>query len=298
MPEQVSPRPSRRRIPGRLSAVVATVFALIGVLLIVLASCSSTTGAPQPSASVAGTIDADRTVASTSQAATPDTASQPAGSESSSAPASSLAPTGSTTRSSRATSAAKASPTAKASSARPSAVATPKKTPIAVPSFTAAAKGLVLQASPPVSIRIPAIKVTSSILNLGLNPDGTIQVPPLDEPESKAGWYKDSPAPGSVGPSIILGHIDSKKYGPAVFYLLGTLKPGDVVEVTRQDHSVAVFKIDGVRSYPKDKFPTNVVYGNLDHAGLRLITCGGTFDPQQGSYESNIIAFASLVSAK
>lgn len=297
MPEQVPPRPGRRRMSGRLSAVVAAVLALVGVLLIVLASCSSTTGAPQPSASAAGTIDADRTAASTSPAQSRAAGSEPAASDPSSAVASPTAPTTRTKQSSRATTAAK--PTAKVTSTRPKAAAPPKKTtPVVVPSFTAAAKGLVLQASPPVSITIPALKVTSSMLDLGLNPDGTVEVPPLDEPESKAGWYKDSPAPGSVGPSIILGHIDSKKYGPGVFYLLGTLKPGDVVEVTRQDHSVAVFKIDGVRSYPKDKFPTNVVYGNLDHAGLRLITCGGTFDPQRGSYESNIIAFASLVSSR
>jgi len=143
-----------------------------------------------------------------------------------------------------------------------------------------------------------AIGVKSDLVTLGLNPDGTVQVPSLDDPSSKAGWYKNSPTPGSVGPSIILGHIDSKKYGPGVFYDLGNLKPGDEIDVNRQDGSVAVFKVDGVRTYPKSAFPTSVVYGNLDHAGLRLITCGGTFDPSISSYESNIVAFASLVSTR
>jgi len=100
-----------------------------------------------------------------------------------------------------------------------------------------------------------------------------------------------------VGPAILLGHIDSKKYGPGVFYDLGRLKPGQEVDVTRQDGTVAVFAIDQVRVYPKDNFPTKDVYGNIDHAGLRLITCGGTFDPTKHSYESNIVAYASLVSS-
>jgi sortase (surface protein transpeptidase) len=119
----------------------------------------------------------------------------------------------------------------------------------------------------------------------------------LDDPDSKAGWYTGSPTPGSVGPAVILGHVDSKAYGRGVFYELGRLRPGDTVEVLRRDRTTAVFRIDTVKSFPKAGFPSEVVYGNLDHAGLRLITCGGTFDPAKGSYESNIVAFASLVSS-
>jgi sortase (surface protein transpeptidase) len=148
-----------------------------------------------------------------------------------------------------------------------------------------------------VSLTIPALGVSSPLPALGLNADGTVQVPSLDDPNSKAGWYRGSPTPGAIGPAIVLGHIDSKKYGPGVFYRIGSLTPGQEVDVTRQDGTVAVFKIDGVRSYPKDQFPTKDVYGNIDHAGLRLITCGGTFDPAKGSYESNIVVYASLASS-
>ncbi len=206
-------------------------------------------------------------------------------------PAVTGAVTSPTTKTSNSPSAGKTSSAASTSAAGPT-------TKIAPPSFANAAKGLVLLPSPPVSLSIPAIGAKSDLLTLGLNPDGTVQVPSLDDPQSKAGWYKNSPTPGSVGPAIILGHIDSKKYGPGVFYELGNLKPGDEVDITRQDGSVAVFKIDGVRSYPKNNFPTAAVYGNIDHAGLRLITCGGTFDPSISSYESNIVAYASLVASR
>jgi hypothetical protein len=158
--------------------------------------------------------------------------------------------------------------------------------------------GPVLPASPPVYLSVPAIGIGSPLIELGLNPDGSVEVPSLDDPDSKPGWYRNSPTPGAVGPAIILGHIDSRQFGPGVFYSLPDLQAGDTVEVTRADGTVAIFSVDDVRTVPKSDFPTLQVYGNLDHAGLRLITCGGEFDPNARSYESNVIAFASLVGSR
>jgi len=153
---------------------------------------------------------------------------------------------------------------------------------------------LVLAASAPLALKIPSIGVQSTVLQLGLNSDKSIEVPPLDDPDSKAGWYKYSPTPGQIGPTVILGHVDSAKYGPGIFFKLGALQPGATVEVTLTDRIIAVFTVDKVVAYPKSKFPSTAVYGNIDHPGLRLITCGGTFDPAAGSYESNIVAYATL----
>lgn len=158
-----------------------------------------------------------------------------------------------------------------------------------------ATRGPLLSRSTPVRLDIPALGAHSDLLQLGLNADRTVQVPPLGR-DSKAGWYKYSPTPGQLGPSIILGHIDSAKYGPGIFFKLGALRPGNTVSVTRADRKVAVFRVDRVVEYPKAHFPTLDVYGNTDHAALRLITCGGKFDPSKRSYEDNIVAYASLVS--
>ncbi len=154
-----------------------------------------------------------------------------------------------------------------------------------------------LPPSPPVSLSIPTLDVQSPVIQLGRNPDGSIEVPDLNDPDSKAGWYRNSSAPGTAGPSVIVGHVDSSEYGPGVFYRLGDLRPTDTIEVTRADGIVAAFRVDAVRSYRKDSFPTLSVYGNIDHAGLRLITCGGGFDASAGSYDSNLVAYATLISA-
>jgi sortase (surface protein transpeptidase) len=159
-----------------------------------------------------------------------------------------------------------------------------------------ASTGPVLAAATPTSLSIPSIGVKGSLLKLGLNSDQSVQVPP-QSPHAQAGWLDTSPSPGQLGPAVILGHVDSAKYGPGVFFKLGALKPGATVRIARADHSTAVFRVDRVVSYPKDAFPTLDVYGNTDHAALRLITCGGKFNLSRHSYESNIVAYASMVSS-
>jgi len=127
-------------------------------------------------------------------------------------------------------------------------------------------------------------------MTLGLGADGTLDVPPGGFP---AGWYTGGPTPGELGPAVIAGHVDMN--GPEVFYGLHNLKPGDQVTVTRADGSKPVFRVTLVRQYPKEDFPTKLVYGNIDHAGLRRITCGGTFNNQSGHYEDDLVAFADLI---
>ena len=158
----------------------------------------------------------------------------------------------------------------------------------------AAAAGLVLSRSLPVRVDVPGIGVASPLLQLGVNPDNTIAVPPLER-DSKAGWFQYSPTPGQLGPAVLLGHVDSAQWGPGVFYRLGALTPGQMVSVTRTDQTVAVFVVDRVESYRKDAFPSLQVYGNTPDAQLRLITCGGVFDPGSRNYENNIVVYAHLV---
>jgi len=147
-----------------------------------------------------------------------------------------------------------------------------------------------LAKSKPVRLQIPAIGVDSPLMDLGLKADGTMEVPPDGFP---AGWYTGAPTPGELGPAIIAGHVDWK--GPGVFYHLRNLKPGDNISVTREDGSVATFRVTRVDQFPKDKFPTDLVYGNIGVAGLRLITCGGSWNAQTHHYDDNIVAFADFV---
>jgi sortase family protein len=145
------------------------------------------------------------------------------------------------------------------------------------------------QVARPVRLIIPAIGVRTRLVRLGLTAAGALQVP---DSTSVAGWYDGSPRPGATGSAIIAGHIDSLA-GPAVFFRLASLRPGDRAYVRRADGTLAVFRVTAVRSYLKARFPTATVYGPAPGPQLRLITCGGTFDPALGSYLSNVVVYAT-----
>ena len=148
-----------------------------------------------------------------------------------------------------------------------------------------------IQAPNPAVIRIPRIKVDAPIIPLGLNDDGTIEVP--KDPE-ETGWWLGGPEPGETGPAVIIGHVDSYREGPAVFFYLKYLEAGDEIHIDRVDGSTVSYVVDFSESHDKDAFPTDAVYGPTEQPTLRLVTCGGPFDRDVRSYEENVIVFASL----
>jgi LPXTG-site transpeptidase (sortase) family protein len=142
----------------------------------------------------------------------------------------------------------------------------------------------------PLQILIPSISVKSKIMQLGLEKDGSLVVPPDG---SLAGWYRGSPTPGEVGPSVIVGHVDWKgKVG--VFFRLKSIKVGAIVKVLRADGTTQTFKVERVRAFAKKNFPTHQVYGDIAYAGLRLITCGD-FNFQLHKYVKDIVVYAKAI---
>ncbi len=145
-----------------------------------------------------------------------------------------------------------------------------------------------IASSAPVGVRIPRIGITSSLQALGLNEDSSIQAPTEWQ---EAGWFAAGVEPGQPGPAVIAGHVDSVD-GPAVFYRVDELVPGDEVLVDRADGSTVRFLVTGSDRFPKDEFPTEVVYGPATGPELRLVTCGGPFDRSSGHYRQNVVVFA------
>jgi sortase (surface protein transpeptidase) len=139
-----------------------------------------------------------------------------------------------------------------------------------------------------VRVRIARIGVDAAVVDLGLNADGTLEVPTN---YGQTGWYTGRSAPGDPGPSVVVGHVDSLT-GPAVFLRLRELAPGDLISITRSDGLIAWFRARETVLVEKDKFPTARVYGPRDEPVLRLITCGGDFDSSDRSYLGNLIVYA------
>jgi hypothetical protein len=147
--------------------------------------------------------------------------------------------------------------------------------------------------SAPVSLRVPAITLAVPLSSLGLNPDGSVQVPTNDvEP----GWFRLGPSPGQIGSAVILGHVDTYQ-GPGVFFQLRTLLDGDLVQVSLADGAVVTFAVTSVAQYTKTLFPADLVYTSQGTSELNLVTCGGAFDAATGHYLSNVVVYTSFVSA-
>jgi hypothetical protein len=177
------------------------------------------------------------------------------------------------------------------------AVLCPAPAPRAQPQAAVAPPAPVVLATPaarsvasPAAVSIPAIGVDSPLTAIGVDGSGAL-VPPADF--SEAGWFAAGPAPGETGPAVLAGHVDDHT-GPAVFFRLEELVPGDEVLVTREDGTTVTFTVTRVAEYPKTAFATDEVYGPTAGPELRLITCGGTFDRSRRSYEDNVVVYASL----
>jgi hypothetical protein len=259
-PAPAARRPVRLTRRGRCVVVLGMTGLMVGGGWLVADGMDAASGPPQPSAA---------------EAALPFTASG-------SHPAASAAPGPRATASAGAASGGTPSPGASASpSGSPSADALP---PAAAP----------MTASAPVRVTIPHIGVDAPLTEVGLAADGTIQTPPLAE-KNLAAWYRDSADPGAQGTSVIVGHVDNTS-GPAVFYGLGALKKGNLVDVTRADGRTAEFTVYGIQVFPRATFPAAKVYGPTGHPELRLITCGGSYSKAAG-YSGNVVVFARFTHA-
>jgi hypothetical protein len=150
-----------------------------------------------------------------------------------------------------------------------------------------------LPRSLPYKLVIKKISMWAMVEQLGMRQDTRIETPPYDKAD-KAFWYRNSSTPGEPGPSVFLGHVDSKEKIAAFFYV-SKIRPGNQIEIVRQDRSTAIFEVTSVEQFSKHNFPTVRVYGYTEEPTLRLVTCGGAYDKKTQSYLDNIIVFAKLV---
>ncbi|MET7370251.1 class F sortase [Streptomyces sp. NPDC005566] len=181
----------------------------------------------------------------------------------------------------------------------PVAAAAPKSSHSAaspVPAPSASGESYGLSRSEPERIRIKKIAVDAPFTPLAIGPSGRLDAPPAND-MNLAGWFKDGATPGERGTSVVAGHVDTMT-GPAVFLLLGTLKPGNKVSITREDGIVTVFKVDSVETFSKANFPDERVYADNGTAQLRLITCGGEYDKKAKDYKDNVVVFAHLAAVR
>jgi LPXTG-site transpeptidase (sortase) family protein len=152
-----------------------------------------------------------------------------------------------------------------------------------------------LPPSPATYLRIPSLGIEAPVIGVGLDAGRQLETPPVDRPKL-VGWYEDGPTPGESGTAVAVGHRDTMK-GAAVFAALGQVETGRAIDVRRADGRTAVYTVDQVQVFDKDRFPDKEVYGPVHRPELRVITCGGLYTRRTG-YSSNVVVFAHLTATR
>ncbi len=140
----------------------------------------------------------------------------------------------------------------------------------------------------PVGLAIDTIDVAHyPIRQVGLADDGQLEVPD----ETEIGWYKYGATAGAPGATVMAAHVNWRgSQGP--FARLGTVEPGDSVEVTLDDGTTRVYEVTERTMYGKLALPRERIWRNTGPEELVLITCGGEFNPELRSYKHNIVVYA------
>nr|WP_275588443.1 class F sortase [Microlunatus panaciterrae] len=138
-------------------------------------------------------------------------------------------------------------------------------------------------------MRIPSIGLDVDVTPVGVSADGQLSLP---ERPDRVGWYRYGPRPGSdQGSAVLAGHLDSRRYGIGPLAAVGRIDAGDVVLVTTGRKTLR-FGVEEVLRVPKRTLDLDRLFTREGRPLLRIVTCGGAYDPDRGGYQDNVIVTA------
>jgi Sortase domain len=147
----------------------------------------------------------------------------------------------------------------------------------------------VVEVPAPVRLVAPALGLDAAVDTVGITPDGQMSLP---DDVARVGWYRFGPAPGGAGSAVLAGHVDSRAQGLGALASLPNATPGDEVRVTDAAGALTRWRVVGRELIEKPAVPLSSLFGRTGPARLVLITCGGPFVPELGSYRDNVVVVA------
>jgi hypothetical protein len=142
--------------------------------------------------------------------------------------------------------------------------------------------------SEPRTLELPTLDVRAEVDPVALEDDRGMELP---DDVSRVGWYAPGVPVGAPGAAVLAGHVDSRTQGPGALFDLRSLEPGDPIVITAED-GTSTWEVTGRTHYPKDELPLDDIFRWEGEPGLVLITCGGDFDGDAGSYRDNVVVYA------
>ena len=140
----------------------------------------------------------------------------------------------------------------------------------------------------PVGMQVDTIDVSRyPIRAIGLEADGQLEIPD----ETEIGWYRYGATAGQPGATVLAAHVNWNRV-PGPFARLGSVEPGDRIEVTLDDGSQRRYEVVERAIYGKRELPRERLWRNSGPEELVLITCGGDYNPEIRRYRENIVVYA------
>ncbi|MGK5111589.1 MULTISPECIES: class F sortase [unclassified Geodermatophilus] len=165
-----------------------------------------------------------------------------------------------------------------ATSAAAPAVATRDAAPVAV-----------AQVPAPLRLAVPALGIDAPVDPVGVRSDGAMDLP---ADIGRVGWYRFGPAPGAAGSTVLAGHVDDREQGLGVLAGLRRIEAGTEVAVTDAAGATTRWRVVAREVVTKQALPLDRVFGRDGPPRLVLVTCGGPFLPEYGSYRDNVLVVA------
>lgn len=144
----------------------------------------------------------------------------------------------------------------------------------------------------PKSINISSINLNGYILNVGIDQNNEVAVPPNVH---LAGWFVESVRPGEKGLSIIDGHVDGLNVG-GIFKNLNSLKNGDEIKIVMGNDKVYTYRVKDIKTVFLNE-AAGVLFSQdpTITSQLNLITCIGTYLNDQRTYDHRLVVISELI---
>lgn len=172
----------------------------------------------------------------------------------------------------------------------PKLIPTPTK---AIPTIVASPVVTVV-ANVPAQLVIPSIGLNAPVENVGIQSNGDLGTP-QQRPWEGVGWYNNGPRPGQAGSAVIDGHLDRPGGYPAVFWNLGKVQVGDMVQVIDASGKTLNFRVTRTAAYPPQDAPLQEIFGDAGGTYLNLITCAGTWIASEHQTTLRLVVYTTLV---
>jgi len=146
----------------------------------------------------------------------------------------------------------------------------------------------------PKRLVVPSLEIDAPLVPESVDGEGALGLP---ENPARLAWWRGVRAGTGAGSVLVAGHLDMQGYGWGPLARIVDLEQGDRAVLRGPHGATATYVLRGVTTIEKKSLPHAGFFGSDGPERLVLVTCGGEYDADRHSWESNVIAVLDPVPA-